>query len=250
MPHKDDDSNGNRKDLFSANRLAPEIILIILSFLDYNDNPANLASILTLCKSWARLALELIYEQPVLTLKSLPNFVITLGLQDRLPNGQKPFWETNTHLETGRKTLGIEYRSMIKKPCFVVDCTCVVYWLCEHDDGVTGCCCCVESLQFTASVSIVTTFIAIAACSVISLVTHIGRINTNTNNNSNNSRAANSCSTIILIFSATITSQTNILIVSIALQGSRAATQEKATPTPRASRHHARVDCNVFRDYA
>ncbi|KAK3837447.1 MAG: hypothetical protein J3R72DRAFT_476884 [Linnemannia gamsii] len=120
MPHKDDNSNGNRKDLFSANRLAPEIILIILSFLDYNDNPANLASILTLCKSWARLALELIYEQPVLTLKSLPNFVITLGLQDRLPNGQKPFWETNTHLETGRKTLGIEYRSMIKKPCRIV----------------------------------------------------------------------------------------------------------------------------------
>ncbi|KAG0292796.1 hypothetical protein BGZ96_003685 [Linnemannia gamsii] len=105
--------------VFSANKLAPEIILIILSFLDYFDQPSRLAPILTLCKPWARLALELIYEQPVLTLKSLPSFNITLGLQDRLHNGQTPFWATNIHLD-GQKSLGIDYRSLIKKPCRVV----------------------------------------------------------------------------------------------------------------------------------
>ncbi|KAF9120085.1 hypothetical protein BGW39_011686 [Mortierella sp. 14UC] len=120
IPHKDDVHDNNHKDLFSANSLAPEIILIILSFLDASNNPTRLAPILTLCKSWARLALELIYEQPVLTLKSLPNFIATLELQDRLHNGQTPFWETNIHLDGGRKSLGIEYRSLIKKPCRIV----------------------------------------------------------------------------------------------------------------------------------
>ncbi|KAF8945280.1 hypothetical protein BGZ47_002952 [Haplosporangium gracile] len=112
-PHMD-------KDLYSASRLAPEIILIILFFLDYHDQPSRLGPILTLCKPWARLALELIYEQPVLTLKSLPSFNTTLGLQDRLHNGQTPFWETNIHLD-GRKSLGIDYRSLIKRPCRIVD---------------------------------------------------------------------------------------------------------------------------------
>ncbi|KAG0311518.1 hypothetical protein BGZ97_011822 [Linnemannia gamsii] len=106
--------------VFSANRLVPEIILIILSFLDYSDQPSRLVPILTLCKPWARLALELIYEQPVLTLRSLPSFNTTLGLQDRLLNGQTPFWETNVHLD-GRKGLGIDYRSLIKKPCRIID---------------------------------------------------------------------------------------------------------------------------------
>ncbi|KAF9091111.1 hypothetical protein BGX29_011126 [Mortierella sp. GBA35] len=107
------------KDLFSASRLAPEIVLIILSFLDYHDDPSRLQSILTLCKPWARLALELIYEQPVLTLKSIPSFITTLGLQDRLFNGQTPFWETNINRD-GRKSLGIDYRSLIKKPCRIL----------------------------------------------------------------------------------------------------------------------------------
>ncbi|KAF9144157.1 hypothetical protein BGX30_013600 [Mortierella sp. GBA39] len=114
IPHKDKDKN-----LVSASRLAPEIVLLILSFLDYHDQPSRLCPILTLCKPWARLALELIYEQPVLTLKSLPSFSTTLGLQDRLHNGQTPFWETNIHLG-GRKCLGIDYRSLIKRPCRIV----------------------------------------------------------------------------------------------------------------------------------
>ncbi|KAG9073326.1 hypothetical protein KI688_001118 [Linnemannia hyalina] len=114
IPRKDKDKN-----LVSASRLAPEIVLLILSFLDYHDQPSSLCPILTLCKPWARLALELIYEQPVLTLKSLPSFSITLGLQDRLRNGQTPFWETNIHLD-GRKCLGIDYRSLIKRPCRIV----------------------------------------------------------------------------------------------------------------------------------
>ncbi|KAF9546615.1 hypothetical protein EC957_009538 [Mortierella hygrophila] len=114
IPYKDKDKN-----LVSASRLAPEIVLLILSFLDYHDRPSRLSPILTLCKPWARLALELIYEQPVLTLKSLPSFSTTLGLQDRLHNGQTPFWETNIHLD-GRKCLGIDYRSLIKRPCRIV----------------------------------------------------------------------------------------------------------------------------------
>ncbi|KAF9294379.1 hypothetical protein BGZ88_003974 [Linnemannia elongata] len=114
IPHKDKDKN-----LVSASRLAPEIVLHILSFLDYHNQPSRLGPILTLCKPWARLALELLYEQPVLTLKSLPSFNTTLGLQDRLHNGQSPFWETNIHLD-GRKSLGIDYRSLIKRPCRIV----------------------------------------------------------------------------------------------------------------------------------
>ncbi|KAF9920348.1 hypothetical protein FBU30_009842 [Linnemannia zychae] len=108
-----------KKPVFSMSKLAPEIILIILSSLDYYDNPSRLLPILIMCKSWARLALELIYEQPFLTLKSIPSFITTLGLQDRLQDGKTPFWETNIHLD-GVKSLGIDYRSLIKKPCRIV----------------------------------------------------------------------------------------------------------------------------------
>ncbi|KAF9574914.1 hypothetical protein EC968_004914 [Mortierella alpina] len=108
-------------------RLAPELVLHILSFLGHRDHPSRLLPILTLCKSWARLALELIYDQPVLTLHNLESFITTLQLQDRLQNGQLPFWDANystadSYVGDARTSLGIDYRAMIKKPCRIVGC--------------------------------------------------------------------------------------------------------------------------------
>ena len=112
----------------SAARLAPEIILHILSFVGHRDHPSRLLPILTLCKSWARLALELIYEQPVLAFHDLGPFITTLQLQDRLQNGQLPFWDANcstadSYVGDTRSSLGIDYRAMIKKPCRIVGCS-------------------------------------------------------------------------------------------------------------------------------
>ncbi|KAF8939925.1 hypothetical protein EDD21DRAFT_443107 [Dissophora ornata] len=107
-------------------RLAPEIILHILSFLDSCNEPSALWPILTLCKQWARLALELIYHQPIVNINCLHSFVATLALQDRLHNGQTPFWDSACHDATHSYPtnlsmgLGIDYRAMIKKPCRIV----------------------------------------------------------------------------------------------------------------------------------
>ncbi|KAG0359188.1 hypothetical protein BC939DRAFT_504099 [Gamsiella multidivaricata] len=113
--------------LKACSRLAPEVILHILSFLGGHDQPSRLWPILTLCKQWARLALELIYDQPVVSLKNLDAFVKTLGLQDRLQDGRSLFWDSATCLNTKDnssedqpKSLGIDYRAMIKKPCRIV----------------------------------------------------------------------------------------------------------------------------------
>ncbi|KAF9907780.1 hypothetical protein BX616_000338 [Lobosporangium transversale] len=100
-------------------RLAPEITLHILSFLPYHDHPSVLWPILTLCKSWARLALELLYEQPVLSRSSIDAFITTLSLQDRL-NGETIFWDTQPPVPHARHNLGIDYRSLIKKPCRII----------------------------------------------------------------------------------------------------------------------------------
>ncbi|KAG0198572.1 hypothetical protein BGX28_007978 [Mortierella sp. GBA30] len=120
----------SQRQRLTAVSLAPEIILHILSFLgDHReDRPFRFWPILTLCKSWARLALELMYEQPVLTLKSLEPFIDALELQDRLQNGQMPFWDPNYAAtpadpspgSSQRKSLGIDYRAMIKKPCRII----------------------------------------------------------------------------------------------------------------------------------
>ncbi|KAF9198237.1 hypothetical protein BGZ49_001011 [Haplosporangium sp. Z 27] len=109
-------------------KLAPEIIIHILSFV-HQEQPSSLLPILTVSKKWARLALELIYEQPVVNLLNLGSFVNTLTLQDRLQNGQKPFWDTNSASDSDplksrlEQNLGIDYRSMIKKPCRIVGIT-------------------------------------------------------------------------------------------------------------------------------
>ncbi|KAF9345406.1 hypothetical protein BGX26_003160, partial [Mortierella sp. AD094] len=112
--------------LSASAKLAPEIILHILSFLMPQDQPSSLWPVLTVCKKWARLALELMYEQPTISFRNLGAFVNTLALQDRLQNGQKPFWDTNACPTTNPlntrlgQNLGIDYRSMIKKPCCIV----------------------------------------------------------------------------------------------------------------------------------
>ncbi|KAK3806271.1 MAG: hypothetical protein J3Q66DRAFT_358729 [Benniella sp.] len=106
-------------------KLAPEVVVHILSFLQYHDSPARLLPILTLCKSWARLALELIYRQPVVNLRKIAALVNTLRLQD-LQNGQMPLWDpvrcasSGPTLEASGMSLGIDYRAMIKMPCRIV----------------------------------------------------------------------------------------------------------------------------------
>ncbi|KAF9111533.1 hypothetical protein BGX27_004791 [Mortierella sp. AM989] len=112
--------------LNASAKLAPEVILHIFSFLMLREQPSSLCPILTVSKQWARLALELIYEQPAVRLTNLGAFVKTLTLQDHLQNGQKPFWDTSNCsttnlLNTGlEQSLGIDYRSMIKKPCLII----------------------------------------------------------------------------------------------------------------------------------
>lgn len=118
------DSSGSHVIIPAANRLAPEVILHILSFFDYTDRPSRLLPILTLCKRWARLALILLYEEPILRLKNLECFLSTLRLQDSLQQDQKPFWDPSSSSSslTGDhpRPLGIDYRDLIKKPCQIV----------------------------------------------------------------------------------------------------------------------------------
>ncbi|GJJ76317.1 hypothetical protein EMPS_08676 [Entomortierella parvispora] len=118
------DSQGRQDIVPAVYRLAPEVILHVLSFFDYTDRPSRLLPILTLCKDWARLALILLYEEPVLKLKTLDSFLNTLRLQDSLQQDQKPFWDPSSSScsLTGdhSRALGIDYRSLIKKPCQIV----------------------------------------------------------------------------------------------------------------------------------
>ncbi|KAG0038509.1 hypothetical protein BGZ82_011790 [Podila clonocystis] len=101
--------------------LAPEIILHILSFLDYTDHPSRLLPILTLNKIWARLALVLLYEQPVLTVAQCTLLARTLQLQDRIDG--KIFWDPSFSPDKACDAeyhLNIDYTRLIKKPCRVV----------------------------------------------------------------------------------------------------------------------------------
>ncbi|KAF9335449.1 hypothetical protein BG006_011458 [Podila minutissima] len=102
-------------------KLAPEIILHILSFLDYTDHPSRLLPILTLNKLWARLALVLLYEQPVLTMAQCTLLARTLQLQDRIDG--KIFWDPSFSPDKACDTeyhLNIDYTRLIKKPCRIV----------------------------------------------------------------------------------------------------------------------------------
>lgn len=102
-------------------KLAPEIILHILSFLDYKSHPSRLLPILTLNKLWARLALVLLYEQPVLTVAQCTFLARTLQLQDRIDG--KIFWDPSFSPDKACDAdyhLNIDYTRLIKKPCRIV----------------------------------------------------------------------------------------------------------------------------------
>ncbi|KAG0343634.1 hypothetical protein BG004_005128 [Podila humilis] len=107
--------------LSPASRLAPEIILHILAFLDYSDRPARLLPIVTLNKTWSRLALILLYEQPVLTIPSCDLLVKTLQLKDQTDG--KIFWDPSLPCDGASQTefsLFIDYTRLVKKPCRIV----------------------------------------------------------------------------------------------------------------------------------
>ncbi|KAF9585282.1 hypothetical protein BGW38_003080 [Lunasporangiospora selenospora] len=111
----------------SWSQLAPEIILHILNHLDYQENPSCLLPILTLSKSWARLALTLLYEQPVVSFQNCSAFLWTLGLQDRLDISRESIWYPSdasgargAHDPAADAQLGVDYRHLIKKPCRLV----------------------------------------------------------------------------------------------------------------------------------
>ncbi|KAG0043562.1 hypothetical protein BGZ83_011264 [Gryganskiella cystojenkinii] len=119
-------SRDNKDDpgiTLAVNRLAPEVILHFLSFLDYADRPSRLTPILTLCKQWARLALTLLYREPVLTMKTLDRFLDTLRLQGSLEVDHKPFWDpshSSAALGQHPRPLGIDYHNLIKRPCRII----------------------------------------------------------------------------------------------------------------------------------
>ncbi|KAF9426487.1 hypothetical protein BGZ94_006445 [Podila epigama] len=106
-----------------ASRLAPELILHILSFLDYTDHPARLLPIVTLCKHWAGAALVALYHQPVLNVAQCALLVKTLLLKDRYEG--KILWDPSStpsqqQLGTEYTTMAIDYMSLIKKSCRIV----------------------------------------------------------------------------------------------------------------------------------
>ncbi|KAF9987006.1 hypothetical protein BGZ65_005420 [Modicella reniformis] len=88
--------------------------------------PDGLLPILTLCKTWSRLSLQLIYERPIVSLKKIDALAATLSLQDHVQNGQMLLWDptccstADPSRETLGKSLGIDYRALIKKPCRIV----------------------------------------------------------------------------------------------------------------------------------
>ncbi|KAF9391411.1 hypothetical protein CPB97_006698 [Podila verticillata] len=105
----------------SVAKLAPEIILHILSFLEYRDKPSKLLPILTLNKLWARLALVLLYEQPVLTVAQCTLLARTLQLKDRIDG--KLLWDPSLSPDKVSDTeyhLNIDYTRLIKRPCRII----------------------------------------------------------------------------------------------------------------------------------
>ncbi|KAI9236835.1 MAG: hypothetical protein BYD32DRAFT_8610 [Podila humilis] len=105
----------------SVAKLAPEIILHILSFLEYRDRPSRLLPILTLNKLWARLALVLLYEQPVLTVAQCTLLARTLQLKDRIDG--KVLWDPSLSPDKVSDTeyhLNIDYTRLIKRPCRII----------------------------------------------------------------------------------------------------------------------------------